>query len=68
MKVYEIVFSFLDPTQAMGTIEADSPEEAVNKLRAQLEEASPAIKDLIIESIKEVADVPEDLSTDRTLN
>lgn len=51
MKLYSITFSFLDPTKAMGTIAANSEEEAVNNLKAQLE---GKVESLVIESVEEV--------------
>lgn len=71
MKIYQITFSFLDPSRAMGTIMADTPEEAVEKLKAEIEANSPSISDLTIESVEEVVstDTPtSDLSDERTLN
>jgi ribosomal protein L20A (L18A) len=68
MKIYEITFSFMDPSKAMGTIAANSPEEAVEKIKADIAENSPGIEDFKVISIKEVAEVPEELSPARTLN
>lgn len=71
MKVYQIVFTFLDPSRAMGTIMADTPEEAVEKLKADIEANSPGIENLKIESVEEIvsSDTPQsDVSDDRTLN
>lgn len=48
MKIYEIVFSFLDPTKAMGTFTAETEEEAVNKLK---ENIGPHVKELEVESV-----------------
>lgn len=49
MKIYEIVFSFLDPTKAMGTFTAETEEEAVKKLK---ENIGPHVKELEIESVE----------------
>lgn len=72
MKIYEIVISFLDPTQAVAQIEADTEEEAINKLLAQLQEQAPNLEDIRIETVKEILNAPqieaEDVSSDRTLN
>lgn len=71
MKIYQIVFSFLDPSKAMGTIMAETPEEAVEKLKKDIEENSPSISNIEIISVEEVlsSETPaEDVSTDRTLN
>lgn len=51
MKLFEITFSFLDPTKAVGTFAAESEEEAINNLKAQLE---GNVERLEIESIEEV--------------
>jgi hypothetical protein len=72
MRVYQIVFSFLDPSKAMGTIMAESEEEAISKLKSDIEENSPGIGDIEIISVEEVLNSPgtdaEDVSSDRTLN
>lgn len=48
-KIYEIVFSFLDPTQAMGSFAADSEEDAINKLK---ENIGPHVQQLTIDSVE----------------
>lgn len=72
MKIFEIVISFLDPTQAVAQIEADTEEEAINKLLAQLQEQAPNLEDIKIASCKEILNAPsidaEDINSDRTLN
>ncbi len=72
MKLYTIIFSFMDPTQAMATIEADSPEDAEAKLREGFLSQAEDIVDLTIDSIEEVVNLPNtdisDLSEDRILN
>ncbi len=71
MKLYEIVFTFLDPSQAMGTVMADSAEEAIEKIKNDIAENSPGIEDLKIVSVTEVVDHPvasEDIDANRTLN
>lgn len=72
MKIFEIVISFFDPTQAVAQIEADTEEEAINKLLAQLQEQAPNLEDIKIETVKEILNAPqieaEDVSSDRTLN
>lgn len=71
MRIYQIVFSFLDPTKAMGTIMAESPEEAIEKLKKDIEENSPSISDIEVISVEEVvsSETPaEDVASDRTLN
>ena len=72
MKIYEIVFTFKDPSKAMGTIMADSAEEAIEKIKADLAENSPSITDFEVVSVTEVLNAPntaaEDVSSDRTLN
>lgn len=51
MKLFEITFSFLDPTKAVGTFAAESEEEAINNLKAQLE---GQVERLEIEAVEEV--------------
>lgn len=71
MKLYQVVFTFLDPSKAMGTVAANSEEEAKEKIRADIEENNPQLLEtLVFESVIEVADSPilEDISEDRTLN
>lgn len=51
MKFFEITFSFLDPTKAVGTFAAESEEEAINNLKAQLESQ---VERLEIEAVEEV--------------
>ena len=51
MKLFEITFSFLDPTKAVGTFAAESEEEAINNLKAQLESQ---VERLEIEAVEEV--------------
>ena len=71
MKIYEIVFSFMDPSKAMGTVMADSEEEAIEKIKSDIAENSPGITNLEIISVTEVVNHPapaEDFSPDRTLN
>lgn len=61
MSLYQITFSFLDPTTAMGTISAASEEEAINILKAQLESQ---VQGLTIDSIEEVT--PEQIALAET--
>jgi len=72
VKIYEIVFKFMDPSTAMGTIAADSAEEAIEKIKADLAENSPGITDFEVVEVREVLDAPnlaaEDIDSDRTLN
>lgn len=51
MKLFQITFTFKDPTTAMGTFAANSEEEAVNNLKAQLE---GQVEDLVITEIEEL--------------
>lgn len=72
MKVFEIVFSFLDPSKAMAQISADTKEEAVEKLMEEINANAPTIRDVEINLVQEVLNDPtfeeEDLNADRTLN
>jgi hypothetical protein len=54
MNLYQIVISFLEPTQAVVTIGADTQEEAIQKLR---EEAEPQVSGLEIVSVIELGPV-----------
>lgn len=66
MKIYNIVFSFKELTQAMGTFMAESEEAAVSNLKSQLE---GQVEDLTIDSVEEVAhnveisDIAEETNT-----
>lgn len=51
MALYQITFSFLDPTTAMGTVTANSEEEAINILKAQIESK---VQNLTIDSVEEI--------------
>jgi hypothetical protein len=70
MKIYQIHFRFMDPSEAVGTIMAESPEEAIAQIKADL--ARNGVDDPEIISIEEVLsnpDIPaDDLSANRTLN
>ena len=71
MKIYQIVFTFKDPSKAMGTIMAESPELAIEKIKADIAENSPGITDfevLSVEEILETAHDAEDFDPSRTLN
>lgn len=68
MKIYEVTFSFLDPAKAVGKIIANSPEEAVEKIKADVTSHSPDVQDFEVISVTEVAEVSEDLSSERILN
>ena len=50
MKLYNIIFSFLEPTQAVATVGADSQEEAIQKLRSEAEQQVQGLE--IIEVIE----------------
>jgi uncharacterized secreted protein with C-terminal beta-propeller domain len=52
-KTYEIVISFLEPSQAVVTLHASSEEDAVNKLKAELE---GQVENLTILNIKEISE------------
>lgn len=68
MKIYEVTFSFLDPAKAVGKIIANSPEEAVEKIKADIQANSPDIQNFEVISVTEVMEVPDELSPERTLN
>lgn len=68
MKIYEVIFTFLDPSKAVGKIIANSPEEAVEKIKADITANSPNVQDFEVVSVTEVAEVSEELSPERTLN
>lgn len=51
MALYQITFSFLDPTTAMGTVTASSEKEAINILKAQIESK---VQNLTIDSVEEI--------------
>ena len=51
MALYQITFSFLDPTTAMGTVTANNEEEAINILKAQIESK---VQNLTIDSVEEI--------------
>lgn len=54
MKLYQIIFSFVEPCQAVATFAANSEEEAVAQLKAQ---AESQVTDLEIEQITEIGTV-----------
>lgn len=56
MKIYEIVFSFLDPTKAMGTFTAETEEDAVEKLK---ENIGPHVQELEIVSVEYKGELDE---------
>jgi len=72
LKIFEIVFSFLDPSKAMAQISAETKEEAVEKLMDEIATHASTIKDVEVLLVQEVLNDPsfeeEDLDADRTLN
>ncbi|MGJ0508108.1 MAG: hypothetical protein ACR652_13480 [Methylocystis sp.] len=71
MNIYEVVFSFLDPSRAMHQVIADSPEEAVEKIKADIDDNLSHIGDITVESVTEILNHPmeaKDISSDRSLN
>ena len=56
IKVYQIIFSFSEPAQAVATFAADSEEEAIAQLVAQLE---GQVSDVEIDKIEELYEIPE---------
>ena len=68
MKIYEVTFSFLDPAKAVGKVIANSPEEAVEKITADITQHSPYVQDFEVLSVTEVAEISDELSPERTLN
>ena len=51
MKFFQITFSFMEPTESVGTFKAASEEEAVNILKSQLE---GQVENLVIGTITEL--------------
>lgn len=71
MKIFQITFSFMDPSKAVGNIMAESAEEAIEKMKNDLAEHSPGIEDIKILEVQEVVstdDDPADLDPERSLN
>lgn len=69
-KMYQVTFSFLDPSKAVGTILAETPEEAIEKIKEDLE-ANSTIQNFEVLEVQELCDTgqpAEDLSDERTLN
>ena len=54
MKMFEVVIGFLNPSKIVGTVQAETEEEARLKILADLQEQAPDLVDVEIESIKEV--------------
>lgn len=70
-RMYQVTFSFLDPSRAVGTVLAETPEEAVEKIKGDIEANCPQIKDFTVIEVKELCDTgveAEDLSDERSLN
>jgi ribosomal protein L20A (L18A) len=72
LKVYQITFTFLDPSKAVAEIIANNEEDAKEKLLEEMNTYAAQIKDIEIISIEEVINdssfEEEDISTDRVLN
>lgn len=69
--MYQITFSFLDPSRAVGTVLAETPEEAIEKIKGDIESNCPQIRDFTVIEVQELCDTglpSEDLSDDRSLN
>lgn len=55
MKLYNIVFSYLEPCQAVCTIGGNSEEEAINKLRSEAEQQVSGIEIISVVEIGELS-------------
>lgn len=70
-RMYEVVFSFLDPSRAVGTVLAETPEQAAEKIKEDLLANCPHLQDLQILEVRELCDTNtpmSDLDSDRSLN
>jgi len=56
IKVYQIIFSFLEPSQAVATFPGNTPEEAISKLKEQLKDQVSAVE---IDEIQELYEIPD---------
>jgi len=70
LKVFQLVVAYLEPTQSVVQVYANTEEDAVNIVRLRLHEAG--IKNITFTAIEEVADIPDELAdiadTNRTIN
>lgn len=58
IKLYQVVLTFSEPTQAAVTLKANSQEDAIDRIT---EELSGQVEDLYIESITELCDLPDEI-------
>lgn len=69
MKMYQVVIEYLEPAQAVVTLYAQSPEDAINIVRNQWQDSRGEIE---VKSVEELADLmgtnTEDISADRKIN
>jgi len=57
LKLYQIIISYLEPTQAVITLPGDTQEEALEHLKKEIE---PQVQNLEIVQIIEVGDIKGD--------
>lgn len=69
MKMYQVVIEYMEPAQAVVTLYAQSPEDAVNIVRNQWQDNKGEI---VVQSVEELADLQgtdiEDISANRKIN
>lgn len=71
MKIFQITFSFLDPSKAVGNVIAESAEEAIEKIKNDIATHTPGISDIEILDVQEILETShdaKDLDPERSLN
>jgi hypothetical protein len=52
MKIFQLTVSFIEPTEAVITLKADTEEEAIARVKAEME---GQVQDLVVKEIKDVS-------------
>lgn len=68
-KMYQVVIEYMEPAQAVVTLYAESPEDAINIVRHQWQDTKGEIE---VKAVEELADLQgtniEDISSNRKIN
>ena len=69
MKIYQVVITYMEPTEAVITLYAETEEKAINLVRKQI---SPSLGSIEIKEVEELHDLPsidaEDMDPNRKVN
>jgi hypothetical protein len=69
LKIFQVVITYLEPTEAVITLYAQTEEEAINLVRKQI---SPSLGTIEIKEVEELHDLPsidaDDMDPNRKVN